>query len=298
MKKARIVLTLIICLAMLCAVSSAFADAGGFSGDSNYGGGGSSGGGFDFGGGFGWLGYDDGSRSGGSVGFEVVFIIIIVIVIIVIAGRKSKSAAPSVSAGAQPTSQMDLRPIEEYVAEHDEGFSVMQIENKVSNLYVQFQNTWAAKDISPMAPYFTDELYTQFDRQLSEIRAKHETPHIERIGVLGATIRGYQIRDGRDHLIIDLRTRITTYTTDDATGNIVRGDPKLEKFMRYEWDLCRTSGRKTGAAAQMQVVNCPNCGAPVSINMTAKCPYCDSVITVKEHDWLICNIKGISQKTV
>ena len=44
--------------------------------------------------------------------------------------------------------------------------------------------------------------------------------------------------------------------------------------------------------------NCPNCGAPLSINHSSKCPYCDTVVTLEEHDWAICAIRGISQQTM
>ena len=68
--------------------------------------------------------------------------------------------------------------------------------------------------------------------------------------------------------------------------------------MTYEWDVCRASGRKTAESQEITQINCPNCGAPLSINTTAKCPYCDSVITLDSHDWAITAIKGISQQTM
>ena len=42
---------------------------------------------------------------------------------------------------------------------------------------------------------------------------------------------------------------------------------------------------------------CPNCGAPVNINQTAKCEYCDSVITVENHDFVLSSIRGLAQRT-
>ena len=67
--------------------------------------------------------------------------------------------------------------------------------------------------------------------------------------------------------------------------------------MEYEWTLIRPQGQKTGEAAPMQSVHCPSCGAPLSINHSAKCPYCDSVVTLSEHDWVIYEIKGIAQRS-
>ncbi|MBQ1291811.1 MAG: zinc-ribbon domain-containing protein [Lachnospiraceae bacterium] len=48
----------------------------------------------------------------------------------------------------------------------------------------------------------------------------------------------------------------------------------------------------------MKTVNCPNCGAPLSINETAKCPYCGTVVTVPNTDFVISSIRGLKQKTV
>ena len=100
-----------------------------------------------------------------------------------------------------------------------------------------------------------------------------------------------------DHMIVEMSTRIVTYTTDDSTGAVVRGDRSAEKFMTYEWDMARTSGVLTQAQAEMKTVNCPNCGAPLTINKSAKCPYCESVVTLDEHDWVLFSIKGLSQRT-
>lgn len=66
--------------------------------------------------------------------------------------------------------------------------------------------------------------------------------------------------------------------------------------MVYEWDLVRTTGTKTEKDKPMQTVNCPNCGAPVEINASAKCPYCGSVITLEEHDFALNAIRAISRK--
>ena len=83
----------------------------------------------------------------------------------------------------------------------------------------------------------------------------------------------------------------------DKTGKLVSGSRDKEKFMVYEWDLVRTSGTKTEKDKPMQPVNCPNCGAPVEITASAKCPYCGSVITLEEHDFALNAIRAISQQT-
>lgn len=244
-----------------------------------------------------WGGSDDDTRGSFGGGTTIVIVIVVIIVIVMAMRAKNSGGQTPVMTTVQRTDDSQLLPIERYVEEVDGGFSSAEMRTRLSNLYVRMQDCWSAKDISPLRPYLTDELYTQTDRQLDEIKSKRHTPHVERIAVLGVDIRGYYVREGMDHIIAELNTRITTYTTDDATGEVVSGDPVAEKFMTYEWDLARSSGVKTDEAAPMQSINCPHCGAPLSINKSAECPYCGSVITLDEHDWVIYQIKGLSQRT-
>ena len=199
-------------------------------------------------------------------------------------------------AGAQRTGNEALKEIGLY-KEIDPAFDITAMQEKLSNLYVQMQNGWQDKNIDALRPYFTDAFFTQMERQLNSFKSQNKTNYIERIAVLGVDLRGYYLRNGEDHIIAELRTRIVDYTLDDNTGALVSGSKTAEKFMTYEWDVSRASGVKTTEKEEMTDVHCPNCGAPLSINATAKCPYCDSVVTVKEHDWAICAIKGIAQRT-
>lgn len=324
MKKKLFLLTaLVVCLALLVYATGVSADFGGFSGDSDYGGGSDFGGGWfdsdsDYGGSF--FDFGDSDFSGlsctglGCLGAScfgmpvglIVFIILVILVIIAIRNRNkngegggtvASSGGAPVQTSVQRTPDSELKSMSDYIASVDPGFSVSDMQTKLSNLYVQLQDNWCAKDISPLRPYLTDELYNQSERQLDQIRKANQTPHIVRIAVLGVNVRGWFNRDGMDHLIVELNTRITTYTTDDASGNIVRGDMNAEKFMTYEWDVARTEGQKTGEAKPMQAINCPNCGAPITINKSAKCPYCETVITLDEHDWVLYSIKGLVQRT-
>lgn len=314
MKKKKIILSIImiVCIALLSV--SALADMGGYSGDSDYG--------YDSGSSYDYDDYDYGSSgyyddddndyyyggsssgghssggSGGGMFWPVAIVVIILYIIVRSRGNKSKArpGAANRPEGAKRTDISTLRPMSEYT-QIDPEFSAEELSDKLSNLYVQMQNGWQDKNIDSLRPYFTDELFTQFNRQLDAMKNKGQTNYVERIAVLGVTLLGFKQVKGEDHIIAELRTRIVDYTVDDRTGNLVSGDKNLEKFMTYEWDLSRAEGIKTVKEGGIHKVNCPNCGAPVEINASAKCPFCETVITLDEHNWAIGSIKGISQQT-
>ena len=308
MKWKRTLLALLMCLCLVCSVAFSFranADFGDFSGDSDYGGSDSDWGSNDndYSSGNDHY-YVSGGSSDGSGGDGISIVVAIVIVIILVAifskkgggkGGNGGGGSKPVAPGAKRTDDSQLKKMSEYT-QLDPGFDAPELTQRLSNWYVQMQNTWSAGDISSVRPFFEDAYFAQMERQLQQMKQAGRTDHTERIAVLGVELRGFYQSGGLDHIVAELRTRIVSYVT-DRDGKVISGSQTAEKFMTYEWNLTRPSGTKTQGKAEMNVVNCPNCGATVNINATAKCPYCDSVITVNQHDWVISSIKGISQRT-
>ena len=297
MKKSKLLLwiALILAAAVILGGPFAIADFGDFGGSSDYGG--SDWGSSDWGSSDWGSSYDsDGSYSGGMSGLGV-FILIALIVALYFVGSiagKKKSRRP---AGATTVAASKLRTIAEY-HQRDPRFSEPQMQGKISNLYVQMQNCWTAKNLDSLRPYFTDTAYAQFDRQLESYRQNRRTNYVERIAVLSVELRGWYEEEKNDCMVATVRTRIVDYTGDDQTGKIISGSNTAEKFMTYEYIMIRSSGYVTGAQDRaVDAFNCPNCSAPLNINYSAQCPYCDSIITTKDYDWVISSIKGVSQVT-
>lgn len=271
-------------------------DFGDFSGDSDYGGGWDSGGdSWDSGG---WDSGDSSySGSGFSSGSDYVLIFIIAIIIIFVVTKKPSHSSRSSTQKDNYTPPANLYLVNNYI-DIDPGFSPSEFKEKLSNLYVRFQNQWQAKDLSPLRPYMTDAFYSQMDRQLDNYRRNNQTNCVERIAVLSTEILGWKQENGFDVMVARINTRIVDYVKDDRTGAIVRGSNIKEKFMSYEWSVVRTTGVTTRRSKGTTSQTCPYCGANVDINHSAVCEYCRSVLHTDTFDWAVSNIKGISQKTV
>lgn len=290
-------LAVVLTALLLLAGAKALADAGGFAGDGDYGSW-DSGSSWDSDSSWGsdssWYDSSSDSSSGdGELDGWVTIVtggaIVVIAIWIDLSERKKKR-----SAGKKPK---NLRPVEDLL-DTDPDFDEAALCEQISNLYVRMQNAWTAKDFSVMRPFFTDSLYQQFDRQLQQIVAAGKTNHIDDIGVLDVSLLGWKEKDEKQWLTARVKTRITIYSTDDKTGEIVSGSRKEVKLMEYEWTLVRASDQKTFTEEETRTVHCPNCGAALSINHSAECPYCGSVVTCNEYGWTISQIRGIAQKTV
>ncbi len=306
-KRYLALIVVVLCCLMLGAYS--LADAGNFSGDTDWGGGGSDWGSSDWDSGSSswdsgssWSSgstYDDDgtyySSGGGCLGGSLFYVVVIIIVIVVMSRmRKSKkSGGTNVYQAAQEEPGLPL----ETLKQKDPNFNEQAFLEKVGNRYVQMQNAWQDKKWEPMRAFMTDSLYNQMLRQLQALIQANRTNYVERIAVLETRIRRYAVEGDNDVLVVRLSTRICDYTIDDNTGKVVSGSQSRELFMVYDWKMIRQKDMKTLDQPTMTQVSCPNCGAPLDINHSGKCPYCDTVVTLSDHDWVLSSIKGISQRS-
>ena len=314
MRHGLILIAVLLCCLTLGAYS--LADAGNFSGGSDWGGGGSSWGGgsssWDSGSSSwdsGWSSgstydsssnYDSGSSSGDSLGclggnlFTVIIIVVVVIIVLRYMRSGQQNSGQNVYTAAQEEPGLPLDTLKQ----KDPNFNEQALLEKVGNQYIQMQNAWQNKDWEPMRAIMTDALYNQMARQLQALIDAKQTNYVERIAVLETRIVRYAVEGDNDVLVVRLSTRITDYTKDDRTDAIVSGSTTRELFMVYDWKLIRQKDKKTLNQPSVTQISCPNCGAPLDINHTGKCPYCGTIVTLSDHDWALSVIKGISQRTV
>lgn len=243
--------------------------------------------------------HDNSDSGGGNSGMGLIIVIVLIVLIFGIPIIKSllgKNKKTIVAPGALPTDVSTLKTINEYNT-LDPNFSETDFCEEISNMYIKFQNAWQSKRLDDVRPYLSDSFYAQLDRQLDTYRKNKQTNRIERISVLGVELLGWKQESGNDIIIARLQTRIVDYVVDDATGNVIKGSNTAEKFMTYEWNIIRTSGRLTGQKNGENASSCPNCGAPLNLNKSAKCEYCGSIIETDNFDWVLSGIKGLSQRT-
>ena len=311
---ASALLALSLCLAItLLPQGRAIADFGDYSGGSDYGG--SDSGGSDWGGSgydfdYGGSGSDSGSGSSllsptaqlvCSIG-GTAFAILASAGCILYAyyrgtrGTRARKKGSRVPEGATRTDASMLMTVQDY-RQLDPAFDEAAIREKLAGLYADLQHAWTRKDLTGVRRSLTDAFYAQMDRQLASYRDGNRTNHVDDITVELVAVQGFRRQGSMDHMIVAVTARIVDYTVDDSTGRVIGGTDRKHIRMEYEWELVRRAGAVTGGP-DATVVTCPNCGAPVSINATARCPYCDSVITVDAADWAIMGIKGISKTTL
>lgn len=310
MKKGAVTLFFVIIMlfSMALFTTTGFADAGNFTSDFDWGGSDDWGGSSDWGSSSWDSDYVSGYDSYGSDifllgGFDfgwVGILAVIAIIVILSFKRAKKRGTPNPANGAAraSTASPGVTSVSlSVLKDKDPAFSEAELLDKVGNLYVQMQNAWEKKEWEPMRAHMTDNLFNQMARQLDELVMRGYTNYMQRICVMNSAIRRYSQDEQNDILTVELTARLVDYTV-DSHGKLINGSKTAEKYITYEWTLVRDKNALTIDKDGMQTVACPNCGAPVNVARSAKCEYCDTVITLDSQEWVISAIRGISQRTV
>jgi len=306
-KHKKIIYTVAALLVVCCLLTPAAAFDG-----NDYGGGGGGdwgGGGWgddsDGGGDFDW----DNATLGGKILFVIMMIVcgaIILYIIFVMFGAvfksgKSKEGAvrPSSTQGLNinlPDRTLEIEPV---IKAHDPNFSASDFVSFVKRVYIDIQTAWCKRDLMPVRAFLHDNLYDATAKQVQSKIDQRVVYHYESMVVNTAYLTSYAKDTQFEYLTLYLNARMIDWQEDEKTGKILRGDKTTRWDLRYKMKFMRSAGVLTKEAVSgVSGRNCPNCAAPLEMTSSAKCAYCDSVVTTGQYSWVLSDFGTIRDDTV
>ena len=291
---ARIVFLSALLFGVTAAVVWARAGGGG-----SYGGGGGGGGGGGFGGG-------GGSGDGGGLGVLIYLLIrlcveyplvgiplvIAIIFFFVVGSRKGHGAYQrnvihrGQRAGAGNLQAEALRKLQEA----DPGFNLAAFQGRLKGAFSKIQEAWCSHRLELVRPFISDGIYERFSLQLTEQKDLGYRDKMENLRITGCQLAQLVSSGPYDALTIRFNASARDYRVSAKTGKHLSGTRSDTPFTEY-WTLLRRRGVQTKPGQNgLFEGNCPNCGAAVEMNQSAKCKYCDALLRSGEHDWVLVEI--------
>jgi predicted lipid-binding transport protein (Tim44 family) len=176
----------------------------------------------------------------------------------------------------------------QYLHQKDSGFQEQALMGRVALVFQTLQQAWSTLQWPLAQPFLSDNL---FEAQSYWIRAYQaqglrnvtERPRITNLEIVRITADKWY-----DAVTLRVHATGLDYTIRVADNAVVGGDRQRERVYTEYWTLIRGSGR-TGATRTDAA--CPNCGAPLQVNMTAVCGYCQAKVNSGAFDWVLSRIE-------
>jgi predicted lipid-binding transport protein (Tim44 family) len=161
-------------------------------------------------------------------------------------------------------------------------------QKRVRLIFGSFQAAWAERDLKKMRPFFTDALFDTQRYWVEAYRAQGLRNVTENARVEHVELARVVSDRWFDAITIRLRASSLDYTLRDSDGELVSGSSSNERRYTEYWTLIRGASRKSAPRATPE---CPNCGAPLDVEMAGDCRYCRAKITTGEFDWVLSRIE-------
>ena len=155
-------------------------------------------------------------------------------------------------------------------------------------IYGELNPAWTALDLTPVRGFVSDGLFDYLQYWIAAYRQQGLRNQLD-----GMRLTRWQIakviRDRHfDAVTIRIWASGRDFTVRQATGEVVGGNPNADRDYSEYWTLIRGAGVRGAPRADK---SCPNCGAPLEVNMAGRCNHCDAKITSGEFDWVLSKIE-------
>ena len=306
------------------AVAHQFADlfwrAGGGSGGGRSSGGGSSSSGGGFGGSSSSFGGSSGS--GGAAGalgaliFGGVCLFIIVIFVLVImknakgGGASGMAGLPGQAMGAMGGSatgevlgnpnathigsRADIDAAIAQITARDPGFNEADFLSDVNRAFFTIQQAWTERRPDISRQVMQDGVWNQHKFQIDQYLSLNKQNILENLAIQNTRTVAANTDEAFDTIVVRFFASCADYDIDlnSDKRKIIKGD-RTESDWAEDWVFQRSSRATTKPNGGTMAKKCPNCGAPLDLDLAGICKYCKAPVMSGEFDWVLTRIEQL-----
>jgi hypothetical protein len=115
---------------------------------------------------------------------------------------------------------------------------------------------------------------------------------LDNLALAGATIISAGSDGHHDHIQLHMHAACADYDVDVSTNKIVRGDRTVREWYE-DWLFERSATATTRPDGGTMAQRCPNCGAPLDVDLSGVCSYCKAPVMSGDYDWVLARIDQV-----
>ncbi len=187
-------------------------------------------------------------------------------------------------------------PVEQGVAEiqaHDPAFDQTAFLEDVQKVFFVVEQAWTECQPIMSRQVMADGIWQQHQIKIEQYVNEHRHPVLEGLTVTDLTIVSAHSDQTFDTITVRVLAACADYDVDDKSGKVVRGDHHVGPW-REDWTFQRSSDATTKSGAGTMNSKCPNCGAPLDLDVQGICKYCHEPIMGGKYDWVLNRISQVT----
>jgi predicted lipid-binding transport protein (Tim44 family) len=175
------------------------------------------------------------------------------------------------------------------ITSHDPGFSKETFLEQAQRTFFVVQQAWTERQPGMSRQVMADGLWQQHRTQIQGYVDAHKRNLLEDLAVADLTIIGAHHDQTYDTITVRVVAACADYDVDDQSGRVVRGNKQVHQWAE-DWTFQRSASATTPVGGGTLTAKCPNCGAPLDLDLAGTCKYCKAPVSSGAYDWVLARI--------
>ena len=175
---------------------------------------------------------------------------------------------------------------------HDANFDQEQFTQQVQRVFFIVQEAWSERKPEMSRQVMADGLWQQHRAQIQGYVDGHKRDMLDNLAVANVWPVAAHSDPQHDTITVRIVAASADYDVDDNTGRVLRGDKEVRQWQE-DWTFQRSSSAQTQIGGTQLGDKCPNCGAPLDVDLAGTCRYCKAPIMSGAYDWVLSRISQV-----
>jgi predicted lipid-binding transport protein (Tim44 family) len=176
---------------------------------------------------------------------------------------------------------------------HDPAFNEERFLQQVQKSFFVVEEAWSDRKPGVSRQVMAEGLWQQHRVQIEQYVEGHKRNVLEDLAVGDMAIVGAHSDQTFDTITVRIFAACADYDVDDNSGKVVRGNKHVDQWQE-DWSFQRSSTATTKDGGGTLSSKCPNCGAPLDVDLQGVCKYCHAPVMSGDYDWVLARIGQVN----
>lgn len=178
------------------------------------------------------------------------------------------------------------------IRRHDPAFDLEQFTQHVQKVFFIVEEAWAQREAETSRRVMADGLWQAHRAQIQAYISAHKHNVIDNLALANVWPVAANRGEAWETITVRVVASCTDYDVEDLTGRVLRGDTGVRTW-EEDWTFQRAAGATTRPDGPSMGTRCPNCGAPLDVELEGTCRYCKAPIMSGQFDWVLARISQV-----
>lgn len=173
---------------------------------------------------------------------------------------------------------------------YDRTFNEGMFLTKVNNIFVKLLSSIMMDSLDDVKHFINDDVLLYAEGILEKAKEKNGRQMYDELNVKDSEIRCIEVKENVYEIKVYLQSRYMDYIINLSNGSLISGNDNSRVQVNYELTFTKKKDVKEQGIAR----KCPGCGAPISVNTSGRCIYCDGIYNQEDYDWVLTKLKVLN----